>query len=208
MVTLPNGSNLFTAGTGTLNLRSLPKNATKAYILPGLRQNSLVSIGTLCDSGCTATFTHQSITVKDEQGREALKGHRDPVTRLWHIPISDEDITTKEGNVIDTKLNKACLAIHKHPIQKLVKYLHATLFSPAIFTLLKAIKMGYLDTFPALTTQNVKKYLAVPDSKVLGHMDQSRCNQKSTKCTKSQEFTEQGSAINHTFIATEPIDKI
>lgn len=137
-VTLPNGAFLTTEGTGTLNLPSLPEKATEAFFLPGLEHNSLISIGTLCDAGCTATFDKQSITIRNCKNEVVLKGNRNPTTKLWQLPLYDNKNTVNKTD--DVKLQLATTVLHKHPIKYLVTHMHACLFSPALSTLITATK--------------------------------------------------------------------
>ena len=47
-----------------LPLPTLPPAATKAHLFPALGKTSLISIGQLCDHGCEATFTKNTVTIK------------------------------------------------------------------------------------------------------------------------------------------------
>jgi hypothetical protein len=58
-VTLPDGHNIESAGTTQLQIPIIPQSATTGYLFPELREHSLLSIGMLCDAGCTAVF-HRS----------------------------------------------------------------------------------------------------------------------------------------------------
>ena len=55
-VTLPDGSTISLTHTGLLPLPHLPATARRAHIFPNLASESLLSIGRLCNSGCTALF--------------------------------------------------------------------------------------------------------------------------------------------------------
>ena len=43
-------------------------------------------------------------------------------------------------------------------IAERIKFCHASLFSPTLVTLMKAINAGYLTTFPVFTAKQVNKY--------------------------------------------------
>eukprot|EP00804_Cyclotella_cryptica_P021962 CCRYP_000901-RA/>CCRYP_000901-RA protein AED:0.35 eAED:0.34 QI:0/0/0/1/1/1/2/0/655 len=58
------GQLLFSTGTATLNLPTIPPDTRHGHIVPGLTHN-LISIGTLCDAGCTAHFTADTLTITD-----------------------------------------------------------------------------------------------------------------------------------------------
>jgi hypothetical protein len=64
-VRMPNGDTIASTHTATLNMPSLPHAARQAHILPGLAQHSLLSVGQMCDSGCSVTFTATEVTVKN-----------------------------------------------------------------------------------------------------------------------------------------------
>jgi hypothetical protein len=62
-VQLPNGDTITSTHTAMLNMPSLPHEARQAHIIPGLAQHSLLSVGKMCDSGCSVTFTASNVTV-------------------------------------------------------------------------------------------------------------------------------------------------
>lgn len=62
-----------------------------------------------------------------------------------------------------------------------------------------------------MTVNNIKKYLRESEATILGHLDQTRCNQRSTKRhinSMPHPDLQENLAINHTFIATETINRI
>ena len=77
------------SASAQLALDTLPSSqASTGHIVPGFT-HSLLSIGKLCDAGCTATFTQQSLTVTNAHGLPILLGSRAPHgPRLWTIDIS------------------------------------------------------------------------------------------------------------------------
>ena len=165
-VALPDGSRLTSTAAGHLPIAKLPEAATRAHIFPALTPHSLLSIGTLCDHGCTATFTATTVSIHNNAKELVLQGDRAP-TGLWHIPL--------EHNYAGSAI------IPTHNLEQLIPYLHACLFSPVIGTLIEAIQNNQLTTWPFLTVDNVRKYLHTPMATVLGHMKQTRKNQRSTK---------------------------
>ena len=56
----------------------------------------------------------------------------------------------------------------------LARYYHATLFSPSISTLKKAINNGNLSTFPGITQLNFNALIGTSLATELGHLDQER----------------------------------
>jgi hypothetical protein len=62
-VNMPNGTTIQSCYTCNLLLTDLPPQSRQAHILPGLVHNSLISVGQLCDNGCSVTFTQDQVTV-------------------------------------------------------------------------------------------------------------------------------------------------
>ena len=73
-VRLPNNSVITSTTEGYLPFNNLPKNATQAHIFPDIKSASLLSIGQLCDSNCTAIFTKTDLTVLNEAQDPVLNG--------------------------------------------------------------------------------------------------------------------------------------
>jgi hypothetical protein len=85
-VILPNGDTITSTHTATLNMPSLPHTARQAHILTGLAQHSLLSVGQMCDSDCSVTFTAADVTVKNGKST-ILNGLRDQDSGLWCVPL-------------------------------------------------------------------------------------------------------------------------
>jgi hypothetical protein len=88
-VRLPNGYTITSTHTATLNMPSLPQAAGQAHILPGLAQHSLLSVGQMCDSGCSVTFTVSNVTVTNGDST-ILTGQRDKESSLWRVPLDPD----------------------------------------------------------------------------------------------------------------------
>ena len=80
-VTLPNGSQHIATYTIQLPIPDLPTNATRAHVLPGFQQ-SLLSVGQLCDHGCIAVLDKQQVLILYND-KVIITGHRDPRTGLY-----------------------------------------------------------------------------------------------------------------------------
>ena len=81
----PNGTQLKSAGNATMCLPNHPEieQHLKGYILPQLDQHSIVSIGKLCDVGCTAVLDKD--VCKIYKGKtEVLRGIRND-NGLWYV---------------------------------------------------------------------------------------------------------------------------
>jgi hypothetical protein len=84
---------------------------------------------------------------------------------------------------IQSQTNKPML--QRSPItirnSRMIRYLHATAFSPVKTTWLAAIKRGYFASWPGLTTAAVAKHYPQTPATAKGHMVQTRQNIRSTK---------------------------
>jgi hypothetical protein len=72
-----------------LALPTLPSVAARTgHIVPGFT-NNLISLGKLCDAGCTTFIDRQNITIRNSSGNHILTGAREPTApRLWRINIA------------------------------------------------------------------------------------------------------------------------
>jgi hypothetical protein len=142
--------------------------ARKAHIVPALDNCSLLSLGQLCDAGYTILLEADTLSVLDD-GSAILTGGRDHSTGMWNIALPTASLTHLSNH------------IGKQSTADMVAFAHATLFSPALATLEKALHLGFLTNFPGLTTQSLRKFppASVPTAK--GHLDQTRMNQRSTR---------------------------
>jgi hypothetical protein len=143
----------------------LPTKAIEAHIFPHLRNHALLSIGVLCDSGCTVTFTQGNVQVR-YNNRIVLEGTRIP-PGLWSIEIT----APPQANATYSAPLKATALQH----------IHASLFSPATQTWIKAVKNQHFHTWPQFTPQEISKLLPKSIATTLGHLDQQRKNVRSTK---------------------------
>ena len=81
---LPNGEQVRSTHTGTLDLPDLPVAAHLAHIIPGLASHSLISVVTLCNAGCDVLFTKNGCTIT-HRGRTIMCGSKCMRTGLWII---------------------------------------------------------------------------------------------------------------------------
>jgi hypothetical protein len=170
----PNGGVMQSTHIAELVIPKLPKSARVVHVVPALSTKSLISIGQLCDAGCIATFDATTATISYEN-ETVLVGHRTEETKLWHLELPLPDHT-------------AYAAGSAKPAD-LVALSHATLFSPALSTLEKALNKGYLTNFPGLDADSLRKYPPNSIPMVKGHLDQSRKNQQSTKPARMAKVT-------------------
>ena len=80
------------------------------------------------------------------------------------------------------------LAIQDRPTQRdLLRYMHATMYSPVKSTLAQAATNKALLGFPGLSPENISKTLPQSMATSFGHMDQQRQGLRSTKPTSTAE---------------------
>ena len=84
----------------------LRQGARQCDILPGLQDNSLVSVGKVADAGCYTLFMPggQGVQVFDASkvkvnisAEYVLHGHRDD-QGLWRVPIDNKEYVTLNNN--------------------------------------------------------------------------------------------------------------
>jgi hypothetical protein len=168
VVTLPNGSTISSTHEATLPFPDLPEHALLAHIFPDLHGHALLSIGTFCDAGCTATFSATAVTI-NYQGRTVLTGKRDP-PGLWK--------TTHQPTTITDPTNGMANAAYSTQLKSnAVKFLHAACFSPTTATWTKAINHGFFRSWPMLTAKTVCQHLPEQfEIKCLCHLQQIDTN--------------------------------
>ena len=147
-IKLPNDDFLQVSHEGNIKLQNLPLAATKAYILPNLTNESLLSVGQLCDHNCTVEFNNFFCDIK-HKNKLILQGLRNFKDGLYDIdmnqPVSVQSTINYVVHLDKTKLEMA-------------KYLHAALFSPCMKTLQQAIYNGNLLSWP-IENLNFEKIL-------------------------------------------------
>ena len=87
---LPNGDKVQSTHTCTLDLPDLPVGARAVHIIPSLASHSLLSVVTMCNAGCTVTFTKINCTIV-HHGRTIVCGHKCTKTGLWMVPLKCSD---------------------------------------------------------------------------------------------------------------------
>ena len=137
--------------TRELNIPTLPPAACVQHRLPAIKTTGLLSIGQLCDHGCSATFSQHHLVIKNKRATKILVGHQNSSNGMWMVQLD------KQAQP-HTKLPLTCNTIMLSDTTKkyLAHFHHASLGSPFPSTLLKAIDAGFLSFFPGLTTQLVK----------------------------------------------------
>ena len=180
-VSLPNGNTIRSTSSGHLHFHNLP-HSIPAYIFPDdILHTSLLSVSEFCNVGCDATFTATSfyLTYMD---MPVLQGTKPPENKLWSV-----DIPTSAAH--DSTSTPVCNASHLSTDTSFVSFVHASLGSPVLSTFLNAIRLGYLATWPRLTTTVVLAHPLNTIATAKGHLNQRRQGLDSTKHTPLQTDT-------------------
>jgi hypothetical protein len=172
-VRLPNGDTITSTHTANLNMPSLSQATRRAHILPGLAQQSLLSVGQICDSGCSVTFTASNVMVTNG-GSTILRGKRDKQSNLWSVLLN------YTPPLHGGQKHAAHNVYEQKSIQDTITYLNACCFIPVTDTWLKSIQNDHFATCPSVTVENVRKYLGKSDATAEGHLNQIRQNIRST----------------------------
>jgi hypothetical protein len=185
VVMLPDGSAIQATHTALLPFESLSPEARKADVLPGLRPNSLVSVGKLADANYTTIFhpQGQGVTIH-ERSSFKLKLYRDPVLQGWRDAnglwrLSRDKKQCNEGDQSKTELAASVYGLPS--IAQTVRYLHAAAGFPVKDTWIKAIKNGNYNTWPGITPEIVSKHFPESVETQKGHLKKQRQNVRSTR---------------------------
>jgi hypothetical protein len=84
IVQMPNHSRIQATHTCQINIPNLPSKACEAHLFPNLA-HALLSIGLLCNHGCTAIFDKQNVKIT-YKNTVILTGYRDSATNLRKGP--------------------------------------------------------------------------------------------------------------------------
>ena len=182
-VRLPDGKCIKATHSGHLPLRAynLAPTATRAHVFPHLRNASLLSLGQLCDDGCIAVFDKDKLEVFKD-GTIVITGTRNQTDGLWDVnlnppPPDPTPHPIPSANAIIRK-DKG-----KHDQ---ATYIHATMGSPPITSLLQAIRNGNLIGWPGVDNVT-ESHLIKSIATAKGHLEQSRANLQSTKPVPTPE---------------------
>ena len=163
-VMYPDGNTAQATHEAVLNLPILPIAARKVHLFESLASGALISLGKLCDSGCTAYFNATKVYIFFK-GKIIMQGARSNATNnLWKVNGTKVEQPTMSLNAV----------IDKPTIAERIKFYHASLFSPTLDTLAKAVSAGYLTTFPTFTVKQLRKFPPRSEATVKGHMRAQR----------------------------------
>jgi hypothetical protein len=174
-VRLPNRATMESSHTAEFDIPELNAAASKAHVLSGMANHSLLSVGQSCDEGYIVTFKNASVTVCNSQESQIMSGPWDLDTGLWRINLKQDNQHIPEpiaNNMYELRNTGA-----------VVHYLHKALFSPTKSALLQAVNDGHLITWPGLAEDTIHKHLKLTPATVMGHMNQIYQNIRSNSKT-------------------------
>lgn len=181
--TLPDNTKIHPTYVGELPITAtMTKQAKEALVYPKIENESLLSIGQLCDDNCVAIFTRQNLYILKD-GVPILEGKRNYIDRLWDVHLKSK--TNENSAKQKEQLNY--IVLQNQTKRDLAQFLHACAFSPAVSTLQAAISKGNFITWPGINTVNFKKLIKTTTATAKGHLDQERANLRSTKNTIDME---------------------
>ena len=174
-VQLPNGACIQAHSVGSLSLPNLPIPLVVYLFNDTDLSLSLLSISDLCKAGCLATFTDDRcvVTYNGSIVVDETKAKRDA---LWHVALPMKQSYARAATV----------PYHSVPTNSstdddFVRFMHAAFGSPAISSFAAAVKRKYMPSLFRLTSSILAANPPHTTPTALGHLDQIRQGQQSTK---------------------------
>lgn len=134
---MPNGNTMRSSHEADLDLPTtlLPPEALTTHIFLDLATHSLISIGKICDTGCTTHFNAQNITITKD-GSMVITGmwHNNG---LWYMDQVEVPIT----NISQQWQANSAYSHNDSITTDWLAFLHAAIFSPVMSTLLQSDDM-------------------------------------------------------------------
>jgi hypothetical protein len=156
-----------------------------AHVIPGLAAHSLFSVVTMCNAGCSITFTKIGCTII-YCGRTIVCGHKCTQTGLWMITLTGTPTTTPTAKpaMCPPPIAMAANVEATSSAAEYAGYIHKLLCSPPAATLLHALNRSKeLMTIPGLTLALIHAHLLQSTTTNKGHMQCHRANMASTHNT-------------------------
>jgi len=197
---LPNGDKVQSTHTCTLDLPDLPAGAQAAHIIPGLASHSLLSVVTMCNAGCTVTFTKINCTI--------VSGHKCTKAGLWMVPLKGSDAQATAPPAVSSEHThsnpKPTMVIAANveatsSAAKYARYIHQCICSSPSATLFGALThREELATIPGLMPALIKNHVPRSTATDKGHMRRHRSNTASTRNTQDNIVAARAE-VNHMF---------
>ena len=163
---MPNGEIIKSTHIALLAHPDLPLQARQAHLFPGLKK-ALLSIGTLCDHGCEATFNNKSVHIKNNHsGKTIMRGKRDARTNLYMLSLTHQNNLMTESTTPDEYFSGSAYECKSK--KTLVDYHHASCWIPTHSGWGKAITKNFFTSWPGLSLYLVHKHLKKNNQPYLG----------------------------------------
>ncbi len=188
-VHLPDGYTIKTSHTATLPFTTISDAAQEAHVLPGLKENLLLSVPTLATEGYTTIFHAGNVgnDIYDAKTVE-ITAKAKPVLQGWQASLGlwrmECCANADEDNRRNTESANNVYDLPSIPVA--IRFLHAAVGYPTKATWLRAIKNGYYATWPTITTASVTVHFPKSIETIKGHTKKQRQNVRSTKVQLDQ----------------------
>ena len=160
---LPDNTKIRVPRQGTLPLHQVL--LTAAFIYPCLQNESLLSIGQLCDEGCIiAIFNKTNLSVLKEN-KVTLKGTKNLTDELWDVQVKRKSIQVINYTISRDKIKT-----------ELAKYLHGCAFSRVILTFQQCINKRNSISWPSIYGLNFKRVIETTEATIKRYLDQEQKN--------------------------------
>ena len=178
-VGLPNKARITSLGSIHIPIPHSDVVITAHVIHPSKRSHDLSSVSQVCVQGCSATFTSNSVEVIHRHGTIILSGSKNIHDLLWSLPLPIPIPPTKSHQGVSSSASN--FVIHNAHDAEFVQFVHAAFGSPALSTFHRAVRQGYLKSFPRITARMIRRNPPNPIATAMGHLDRVRQGMASTK---------------------------
>jgi hypothetical protein len=182
-----------------LPFKSLSDEARKADVLPGLRSNSLISVGKFADADYT-TILHpcgEGVTVHKKNTfwlqllrKSVLQGWQD-ANGLWRL--SRDKRKPIHGSRSKQEVAASVYSLPSMP--QTIRYLHAAAGFPTKDSWIKAKKNGNYATWLGITAKAVSRHFSESVETQKGHMKKQQQSVRSTKQKITVDETSEDSEL-------------
>ena len=171
-MTFPNNQVIVSEGIGYLPLNpALPFTMPVHLFDDASVSTPIVSIGAFCNHDCVATFTKTTAAIVHKPtGILVAEATKLPTDRLWHMTFPMQSLVHCTSTVVRNE-NDA----------DFVAFAHASFGSPPPRALARALRAGWLRTYPRLTLKMFSANVPVVMATAKGHLDLVRRGLRSTK---------------------------
>lgn len=168
-VALPNGSVIQSIASTKFAIAPAGPRIDAHVFRDADLSTSLTAIAPLCAQDCTATFSKNSVTIRDKDGTVILDAPKPTNELLWQLPLPVH------------ACSQANLVLRHDLDADYVRFSHACFGSPAVSTLLNAVRRNWLIGYPRLSAKMITENMPNPVATAQGHLDRTRRGMRSTQ---------------------------